>query len=103
MRFSAFAIVAVAKDCAVYYTWGDDPELNPARDQKSVAMCNDIGGTINPVEIALHNGGGKVNRCAICHGARGTTDDYGRTIMQNGEPLSFSVRCGYFGWRKCHE
>ncbi|KAH6871541.1 hypothetical protein B0T10DRAFT_466610 [Thelonectria olida] len=108
MRFSIVAVLAsmpllaIAKDCAVYYTWSSDIEQNPARDQKATIMCDDIGGTVNPTEIALKDDGGDVNRCAICRDARGSTDDYDRTIMQDGEGISYSVRCGYFAKGSCH-
>lgn len=93
-------ILALAKDCAIYYTWSGTSNLDVWRDMHAVSMCNDIGGTMN--EVGIENGG-KPNMCGVCRDARGSTRDYERTISQDTvqEQIKFTVRCGWFGQNSC--
>ncbi|KPM46168.1 hypothetical protein AK830_g272 [Neonectria ditissima] len=100
--FVAFASLAVAKDCAIFYTWSGTSNLDVWRDLKVVGMCGDIGGSIANSELALPNGQGSTNKCAVCRGARGGTKDYGRTITQGTTQIPYNVRCGYYAKNQCH-
>ncbi|KAH7116453.1 hypothetical protein EDB81DRAFT_668520 [Dactylonectria macrodidyma] len=108
MRFSVLAIfaagplLAVAKDCAIFYQWSGTSNLDVWRDLKAVAMCEDIGGHIANSELAVKNRGSYSNRCAVCRHARGSTKDYDRTIRQGNTNLPYSVRCGYYQQNQCY-
>jgi hypothetical protein len=84
-------ILALAKDCGIYYTLSGTSNLDAWRDLRAVSMWNDNGGTMN--EVGLVNGH-KPNMCSVCWGARGSTRDYERTVSQDSvaEQIKYTVR-----------
>ncbi|KAH8684967.1 hypothetical protein BGZ61DRAFT_519273 [Ilyonectria robusta] len=109
MRFSVLAIfaagplLAVAKDCAVFYKWSGTSNLDVWRDLKAVSMCEDIGGNVANNEVGIKNRGSETNKCTVCRGARSSTRDYDRTITQGSASVPYSVRCGYYQQGQCYD
>ncbi|PSN64778.1 hypothetical protein BS50DRAFT_529291 [Corynespora cassiicola Philippines] len=107
MRISPLAflltspLLVLAKDCGIFYTWADESQLDVWRDLHAAQMCSDIGGSTNEVGIV---NGQKPNMCAVCRGARSSTRDYERDVTQQNVEgtIKYTVRCGYYGDRKCH-
>ncbi|EDU43838.1 hypothetical protein PtrM4_130540 [Pyrenophora tritici-repentis] len=98
-------LLAFAKDCAVYYSFSNSAvqDYNTDRNTKSLLMCKDIGGDIEEAERGLVNGAMPFV-CSVCRGARDSTADYEEPLfLAPGEWVTFTVRCGDFGYRKCHK
>ncbi|CAA9966278.1 hypothetical protein PTMSG1_09637 [Pyrenophora teres f. maculata] len=96
-------LLALAKDCAVYYSYStDDNRWNAPRDAHAVSMCKDIGSTEQVVGIFNER---TPFWCTICKGARDSTKDYERDVYQDvaKELVKYTVRCGTFAPGKCHD